>query len=131
MAEFFDYNPDTGVTYSTDFDELTGTMYVHSSQDLTPLIERNKLYKTHNANDKVMGVEFFRYASVPPTVVVSLKRRGYNLFTKDQSELLKIRNILQTEYPDLITTNKKIYIPKKSKETNEPQGAVGSSEVVS
>lgn len=129
MPEFFDYNPDTGVTYSTDFDELTGTMHVHSSQDVSPLVERNKLYKTHNANDKIMGVDFFRYASIPPTVVVSLKQRGLNLFTKDQAELLRIRSILQTEYPDLVTTNKRIYIPKKAK--SEPQVAVGASPIIS
>lgn len=129
MPEFFDYNPETGVTYSTDFDEVSGTMYVHSSQDVSPLIERNKLYKTHNANDQIMGVDFFRYASIPPTVVVSLKRRGLNLFTKDQKELLRIRSILQTEYPDLVTTNKKIYIPKKAK--REPQAADGASPIIS
>lgn len=118
MPEFFSYNPDTGVTHSTDFDELTGTMYVHAEQDLTPLIERNKLYKTHSANDDT-DVEFFRYASIPNAVVMQLKRRGFNVFTKDQSELLKIRSILQSEYPDLVTTNKRIYIPKKGKSVPE------------
>jgi hypothetical protein len=114
MPEFLSYNPETGIKHSTDFDEASGTMFVHAEEDVTPLIERNKLYRTHGACDNTKN-EFFRYASIPNSVVMQLRKRGLNLFTKDQSELLRIQSIIQSEYPDLLTTNKRIYIPKKGK----------------
>lgn len=119
MPEFFSYNPDTGVTHSTDFDEVTGTMFVHASQDLEPLIERNKLYKTHAAKDDGIKRDMFHYASIPNVVQMELLKRGLSIYSKDQSELLKIRQIIQTEYPALMTTDKRIWIPPKSKAAHE------------
>lgn len=115
MPEFFSYNPDTGVTHSTDFDEVSGRMFLHASQDLEPLIERNKLYKIHAAKDSGIKQDMFHYASIPSVVQLELRKRGLSIFSKDPAELLKIRQIIQNEYPALMTTEKKIWIPKKAK----------------
>jgi len=107
MPEFLHYSPHTGISYYTDHDELTGKTYLHSQQDVTALVERNKKLANEGVTDHGIKRDLWLWASLPSTVIVDLMRRGMNLYSGDEDVHRRIRQIVNSEYPYLKTTWKK------------------------
>ena len=100
--EFFSYDPFTGVSTYTEMDEVHGRMYVHSEQDVTPLLD----YCSRLRNEEVYSPkdELFHWAKIPNVVAVDLRRKGIDIFSNDQDVLRRARREINRNYPYIKTT---------------------------
>ena len=96
MSEFFDYDPLHGLVYSTDYDEDSGDMIVHSKQDLDPTLKLCEAIRNENAGIP-KGAHFWRYCAVPAWLELELRAKGINIHDKNcTKDFLKEIN---TNYP--------------------------------
>jgi len=107
MAEFFDYDPLTGVRIDADFRDDGFTFY--HSQDVEPLLDRLERLRNSGAKDRGIKESWFHIADIPPVIYLEIKQK-YNcdLFTKDDAEFTRFLQIIERDYPKLKTTHKKI-----------------------
>jgi hypothetical protein len=103
MSVFFDYNPDTGVTQTFDYDPVTENVTLSSSQNLDSFFEAVKQRRDNpDAWKKGVKEEWAHYASIPPVIEMKLREEGIDINNPNQTkELLKAIN---TKYPFLKTT---------------------------
>ena len=104
----FDYNPTTGIAESFDYDESTGTAYMHKKQDVAPVLNRMAEIRATGASDaRARQDDYFAlYASIPTTVYLDLKKQGYDLDSNDQNMLRKCLQKINADYPLLKATHK-------------------------
>jgi hypothetical protein len=103
MSVFFDYDPNTGVTQTFDYDPVTEDVRLTSTQNLDTFFEAIK-QKRDNPEAWAKGVkeEFAHYASIPPVIEMELLKQGIDIHNPHQTkELLKAIN---TKYPFLKVT---------------------------
>jgi hypothetical protein len=103
MSVFFDYDPNTGVTQTFDYDPVTEDVRLTSTQNLDNFFEAIK-QKRDNPEAWAKGVkeEFAHYASIPPVIEMELLKQGIDIHNPNQTkELLKAIN---TKYPFLKVT---------------------------
>ena len=103
MSVFFDYDPNTGVTQTFDYDPVTEDVRLTSTQNLDTFFEAVK-QKRDNPEAWAKGVkeEFAHYASIPPVIEMELLKQGIDINNPHQTkELLKAIN---TKYPFLKVT---------------------------
>ena len=103
MSVFFDYNPDTGVTQTFDYDPVTENVTLSNTQNLDSFFESVK-QKRDNPDAWRKGVkeEWAHYASIPPVIEMKLREEGIDINNPAQTkELLKAIN---TRFPFLKTT---------------------------
>ena len=103
MAEFFDYDPLTGVSHYTEQDG--DTTIVHTVQDLTPLVERNKKIANEGLKDGGIKDSWWHYCDIPPVVELALRKKGINIHDPDHGKAM-FKEINQN-YPYLKLTHKK------------------------
>jgi hypothetical protein len=103
MSVFFDYNPDTGVTQTFDYDPVTENVTLSSSQNLDSFFEAVKQRRDNpDAWKKGVKEEWAHYASIPHVIEMKLREEGIDINNPNQTkELLKAIN---TKYPFLKTT---------------------------
>ena len=103
--EFLSYDPITKVTTYTDYDEASGRMFVHSEQDVGPLLDVCKAL----ANEGIHSPkeELWHFAKLPNVVITDLKRKGLDLFSADPSVFKRIVREINTTYPYLKTSHYK------------------------
>jgi hypothetical protein len=101
MSEFFDFS-DRGLLYTTDVNQETGGVILHTKGDCDPVLEHMKRIRNSGENDKGIKNEFWHYCTIPAAVEVALRDRGIDIYDKNcTKDLLKIIN---EEYPDLKAT---------------------------
>jgi hypothetical protein len=103
MSVFFDYDPNTGVTQTFDYDPVTEDVRLTSTQNLDTFFEAVK-QKRDNPEAWAKGVkeEFAHYASIPPVIEMELLKQGIDIHNPHQTkELLRAIN---TKYPFLKVT---------------------------
>jgi hypothetical protein len=103
MSVFFDYDPNTGVTQTFDYDPVTEDVRLTSTQNLDTFFEAVK-QKRDNPDAWKKGVkeEFAHYASIPPVIEMELLKQGIDMNNPHQTkELLRAIN---TKYPFLKVT---------------------------
>jgi hypothetical protein len=103
MSVFFDYDPNTGVTQTFDYDPVTEDVRLTSTQNLDTFFEAVK-QKRDNPEAWAKGVkeEFAHYASIPPVIEMELLKQGIDIHNPHQTkELMKAIN---TKYPFLKVT---------------------------
>jgi hypothetical protein len=100
--EFLDYNPDTGITYYTDYDEITNRMHWFAESDVSPLLDH--CAKLRNESVHTVKDEFFHYAKLPPIVQLQLLKKGINVFSNDPTEAKRARQEIEVNYPLLKTS---------------------------
>jgi hypothetical protein len=103
MGVFFDYDPNTGVTQTFDYDPVTEDVRLTSTQDLDTFFASVKA-KRDNPEAWAKGVkeEFAHYASIPPVIEMELLKQGIDIHNPHQTkELMKAIN---TKYPFLKVT---------------------------
>ena len=93
MAEFFEYDPLTGIKTETEFNELTNEITLIRTADVEPLYNiaqkvRNEVGK--DAHGKKEG--WHHYATIPPIEQVKMFQRGYKLDGLDTKSLLTYIN---------------------------------------
>lgn len=81
MAErFLDYDPLTGVKQFIDTDEMTGESVIRTEQDVTGILELNKVHRRQFSNGKDTWGDGYdhrtKVASIPMSIYFDLKKRG-------------------------------------------------------
>ncbi len=107
MKRVIDYNPMTGLTTYFDYDHATDTSIVGMEQDITPLLDRNKILQNEEQYTKEgMKSDWWHYASYPAIIIEKwMKEHGVNVFDKDhQKKVFELTN--RPEYRYLKTTTK-------------------------
>jgi len=103
MAEFFEYDPLTGIKTETSYDEMTGEMTLHRSADVEPVLDFSKSMSNELGVNK-QGIKngWWLYAKLPPIVILQMRAKGINVFDKnDQKRMFEEIN---THYPHLKCT---------------------------
>ena len=101
MSKFYDYNPTKGVWHEEGYDHVEDKVVIHTKQDVEPVLEYTKQLRNSGENDKVGA--FSRYAVIPTSVELALRKKGINIYNKHQTKEL-LREINQN-YPHLKVTN--------------------------
>ena len=100
--EFLDYTPETGISYYTEYDEASDTMFLHAETDVEPLLDYCE--KLRNENIYSTKDELFHYAKIPPIVQLILLKKGLNIFSNDPTILKKCRQEIEANFPRLKTS---------------------------
>lgn len=106
MAEFFDYNPDTGVLTTMDYDEIEDKVYLHHTQDVEAVLEYTKLHRNDSLTDDGIKNNWWRYAVIPATVQMELRQKGIDMFSKDPAMRKRFFREINQNYPHLKLTHK-------------------------
>lgn len=106
MPEFFDFNPETGIRHETATED--DMMVVHTMQDVQPIVDRAARLRAEGIADKGIKHNFWHVADIPPVVILELQKKGMDIFKADEPTLRKIHKEIETNYPYLKVTDKKI-----------------------
>jgi hypothetical protein len=102
--ELLDHDPMTGMSTWFEVDESQKKFHIHTTQDVTDFIEKNKLLQ--NAPDyKKAGIKagWQHVAHIPDVVVHKWMREGINVFNPDHKDAV-LRKLRDPEYRHLRTT---------------------------
>ncbi len=107
MPVFFDYDPVTGVTQTYDYDPITDTHAITSTQDLSGFLDAMKA-KRDNPDAWKKGVKesWAHYASIPPVIEMEMRKKGIDIHDRTQTK--RILNEINQNYPYLKATDKVI-----------------------
>jgi hypothetical protein len=103
MSVFFDYDPNTGVTQTFDYDPVNGDVRLTSTQDLDAFFAKVKAKRDDpDAWKKGVKEEWAHYASIPPVIEMQLLKQGIDINNPDQTK--ELLHAINTQYPFLKTT---------------------------
>lgn len=107
MAQFFDYDPLTGVKETFDYDESTGKAYIHATQNVGALVDQCKALA--NSGDADAGIKkgLWLYAEVPSVIQMQMLNDGVNPHPRTKDEWRRLFREIDSKYPYLKTTHKK------------------------
>jgi hypothetical protein len=107
MAEFFDYDPATGVREDFDYDPATGKTAIHYSQDVEGALEYAAAARASGEYDHSAIKEcWWHYAILPPVIQLDmLTRFGVNVHKKEHRA--RVFDLINREYPLFKMTNLK------------------------
>jgi hypothetical protein len=104
VRELLGWNADRGCWYEAEFDD-DGTVHIETLQDIEPVLERIQAKRDSGYIDRGIKKSWWHYATIPAEVELELRKKGINMYNKDQTnELLKE---IDENYPKLKNTYKK------------------------
>lgn len=106
MPEFFSYDPMTGVQKFFDYEEDTNLVRIHSQQDVEPLIRRTQGLANVGGTDHGIKQDFWLYAQLPPVVILELRKKGIDIYSKDPTMIRRMFDEINANYPKFKTTHK-------------------------
>lgn len=104
MPEFFDFDPDTGLRYDYDYDDMTGNVSITTSQDVQAVVDYTKALANDSLTDKGIKKGWWLYAKVPPIVQLQMRAKGIKL--DDPTATKRIIAEINENYPHLKCTQK-------------------------
>lgn len=104
MAEFFDYDPLTGVAEYFDYDAEKKQFSIHYRQDVEPLLNYTKALANQSLTDGGIKKDWWQYAIIPPVVYMGLMKKGID--PADPTHTKKLLREINSNYPYLKTTQK-------------------------
>ena len=107
MAQFFDYDPLTGVTEYFDYDESTGEAKIIHSQDVSAALDRSKSLANTGATDQGIKKGMWNYATLPQTVQIAMRAKGIDIYSKEPSMVNRMLKEIDENYPWCKNTTKK------------------------
>jgi len=110
MPEFFNFDPTYGVTEEFDFDPTTGKVMIHSTRNIDPFLKATaETRATGRASKGLMdnGREFHHYASLDTIVMLELRKKGIDIYSKDKSMMKRMFHEINTNYPHCIVDPKR------------------------
>jgi hypothetical protein len=129
MGKWIDYNPGTGLKETNVYDEQTGLLTVCKSEDVEPLLDRNKEAQNTRATDIGIKKGLWHYASIPMTVQYELLTKyGLSVFNKHHRP--QIIEKINSEYPYLKTTTKHHSMRRKKPKTGQTSKPPGPYVIV-
>ena len=103
MGVLFDYDPDTGVTQTFDYDPVTEDVRLTSTQNLDVFFEELKRKRNDpDAWKKGVKEEWAHYASIPPVIQMELMKQGIDIHNPNQTK--ELMHAINTKYPFLKVT---------------------------
>jgi len=116
MAEFFDFDPISGIRTDTEFNPTTGEMTVIRKSDVEPVLDFAK-ERANLVGKDTQGIRegWWMYAKLPPIVILQMRAKGINAFDKTHQK--RMFEEINEHYPHLKTVTavegtktKKIYL---------------------
>lgn len=113
MGSWTEFDPRTGITEKCAYDESTGALLISKTQDCSALVDRNKELKATRATTRG---DIWQQCSIPVGV-------QYELLWKHKVDITKREDwprmfyLIETEYPDLKTTDKKFFLKNGGRKT--------------
>jgi hypothetical protein len=107
MSQFFDYNPDTGLTEWFDYDEMTGEATISYEQDVSSLLK----WAQENRDDpdvwkKGVKESWALYAKIPAIVQIQMRKKGIDINNPEHAD--RVFREINQNYPLLKTTTKTV-----------------------
>jgi hypothetical protein len=103
MAEFFEYDPHTGIKTDTAWDEIEQKMTLIRTADVEPVLDFTKSVANEvGMNRADIKKSWWLYAKLPPIVILQMRAKGINVF--DQNDEKRMFEEINTHYPYLKTT---------------------------
>lgn len=107
MAQFFDYDPHTGIRTDFEYDEETGVAKLIQSSDVSAAVDYAKAHANVGATDGGIKQGLWKYAILPPIVQIQLRQKGIDIYSKDPTMLNRFFREIDENYPHLKLTTKK------------------------
>ena len=105
MSIFFDYDPDTGVTETFDFDPVQDNIIITAAQDVTSFLDHtNNVRNTPEISARGIKEDWWLYCSIPTVVELALRNKGLKL--EDKNAMPAILKEINQSYPYLKMTTK-------------------------
>lgn len=104
MPEFFEYDPLSGIKTDFDYEEETGNVILHRTQDVQPLLDHNAKLRNSGATDKGIKESWWLYAKIPPIFMLKMRAKGINV--EDGNHIDRVLQEINTNFPHLKTTVK-------------------------
>ena len=103
MSEFFEYDPLTGITTDTRWDENLQQMTLTRSANVEPVLDFAKAMSNEvGMNREGMKKGWWLYAKLPPIVILQLRAKGINVFDKNDEK--RMFEEINSHYPHLKCT---------------------------
>lgn len=102
MPEFFDYDPLTGISYFTE-QQGDDTLLIRT-QDVQPLLDRNKAMANEGVMDKGIKENWWHYCDIPAVVELELRKKGIDIYNPDHGK--RMFQEINANYPYLKRTHK-------------------------
>ena len=100
MAEFFDYDPISGIRTDTAFNENTGEMTVYRTADVEPILDAAKA-QASAAGKNLRGIResWWQYCTIPPVVQLQLRAKGLDISRSEH--MPRVLQEINENYPHL------------------------------
>ena len=111
--EFFSYDPLTGVRTLFDYDEENDCAVFRREEDISGVLKVAQETRATgpqsyvNASDE----QWFPQAIIPAMVMAELLKKGIDVARLEGQDATRLAKIIETEYPHLKLTDKKIWRP--------------------
>lgn len=106
MPVLFDYDAETGIKTTFDYDPINDQVFLTYEQDVTHFLDRMKAIRDNpEISAKGIKEEWWHYASIPPVVEMELRKKGLHLENPDHMKA--ILKEINSNYPFLKATEKK------------------------
>lgn len=96
---------ENGLIEKFDYDPIRDQMCITTSEDVTPLLEKMADERKAELWKQQIRKDWVKFCSIPVTVEMELRKRGIRL--EDKNCTRKMMQIIQTEYPYLLTHDNK------------------------
>lgn len=103
--DYFDSDKLTGTTEYFEYDEQTGIATIRTEQEESGLLDYTSYLRNTKATDSGIKRGWWKFAIIPPVVVLELKNKGIDVFAKN--DWPKLTREIETNYPYLKTTEKR------------------------
>jgi len=103
MAEFFEYDPFTGIKTEMAWDDQNQEMTLIRTANVAPVLDYAKAFSNEaglNREDIKRG--WWKYATLPPIIILQMRAKGINVF--DQNDQKRMFEEINTHYPHLKCT---------------------------
>lgn len=101
----FDFDPDTGITETFDYDPVSDAVSITTHQDVSGFLDHMKAIRnTPEISQKGIKEDWWCYASIPTVVELELLKKGLSLSNKDH--IKPILREINANYPYLKRTDK-------------------------
>lgn len=105
MAEFFDYDPDYGLTRYTEMADEDRIRLI-TVADVEPVLDHAKaLRNAPEISERGIKKGFWHYATIPPIVQLLLRKKGIDVFNPEHGK--RVRQEIDRNYPYCKTTDKR------------------------
>lgn len=119
MAEFFEWNPITGIKTETEYNSETGELTLIRTADVESVVNfANKVRNEGGLNKEGIAEGWWAYASIPPIVQLQMLAKGIDISKEDHHA--RMFQEINEHYPHLkLTTGRegkasstKYFMPK-------------------